>query len=63
MTARRVGQLLLPATGVLMVGVLWTVASVYVTDLPSPLKTWEDSKLYVLRPFEKRGSLVVLCRR
>ena len=57
MTVRRVGQFLLPATGVLMVGVLWTVASIYVTDLPSPLKTWEDSKLYVLRPFEKRGEM------
>jgi len=56
-TVRRLGHFLLPATGVLMVGVLWTVASVYVTDLPSPLKTWEDSKLYVLRPFEKRGEM------
>jgi nitrate/nitrite transport system permease protein len=54
---RRVGRFLLPATGVLMVGVLWTVASTYVPDLPSPLKTWEDSKLYVLRPFEKRGEM------
>ena len=57
MTVRRVGQFLLPATGVLMVGVLWTAASVYVPDLPSPLKTWEDSRLYVLRPFEKRGEM------
>jgi nitrate/nitrite transport system permease protein len=56
-TARRIGQFLLPATGVLMVGVLWTVASVYVPDLPSPLKTWQDSKLYVLKPFEKRGEM------
>jgi nitrate/nitrite transport system permease protein len=39
-----------------MVGVLWWLASVYVSkDLPSPWKSWEESKLYVLKPFEKRG--------
>ena len=57
MTARRVGQFLLPASGVVLFGLLWTVASIYVKDLPSPLKTWEDSKLYVLQPFEKRGEM------
>jgi nitrate/nitrite transport system permease protein len=56
-TARRVGQFLLPASGVVLFGLLWTVASIYVKDLPSPLKTWEDSKLYVLQPFEKRGEM------
>jgi nitrate/nitrite transport system permease protein len=55
--ARRVGRFLLPATGVLMVGLLWTVASAYVKDLPSPLKTWQDSKLYILQPFDKRGEM------
>ena len=24
-------------------------------DLPSPWRSWEESKLYVLKPFEKRG--------
>ena len=24
-------------------------------DLPSPMGSWEESKLYVLKPFEKRG--------
>ena len=57
MIARRVGRFLLPATGVLMVGLLWTVASAYVKDLPSPLKTWQDSKLYILQPFDKRGEM------
>jgi nitrate/nitrite transport system permease protein len=56
-TARRVGQFVLPATGVVLFGLLWTVASLYVKDLPSPLKTWADSKLYVLQPFEKRGEM------
>jgi nitrate/nitrite transport system permease protein len=26
-----------------------------VPDLPSPLRTWEESKLYILEPFTKRG--------
>ena len=28
-----------------------------VADLPSPLQTWEGSRLYVLQPFAKRGEL------
>ena len=27
----------------------------YVPDLPSPLRTWEESKLYILEPLTKRG--------
>ena len=26
-------------------------------DLPSPLRTWEESKLYILEPFAKRGEM------
>ncbi len=26
-------------------------------DLPSPLRTWEESKLYLLQPFQKRGEM------
>jgi nitrate/nitrite transport system permease protein len=56
-TAKRFGQFLLPASGVVMFALLWAVASLYVKDLPSPLKTWEESKLYVLQPFDKRGEM------
>src|SRR5207244_2072950 len=28
-----------------------------VPDLPSPLRTWEESKLYLLKPLEKRGEM------
>jgi nitrate/nitrite transport system permease protein len=28
-----------------------------VKDLPSPLKTWQESKIYILRPLEKRGEM------
>ena len=26
-------------------------------DLPSPVATWEESKLYILEPLEKRGEM------
>jgi len=40
-----------------MFALLWAVASMYVKDLPSPLRTWQESKLYVLQPFQKRGEM------
>jgi nitrate/nitrite transport system permease protein len=37
---------------------LWALSSVsWATNLPSPSKTWEISKPYILEPFEKRGEL------
>jgi nitrate/nitrite transport system permease protein len=57
MTARDLGQLLLPLTGIAFVGVLWVAASRSIPDFPSPLQTWEESKLYLLEPFEKRGEM------
>ncbi|MDX1981542.1 MAG: nitrate ABC transporter permease [Bryobacteraceae bacterium] len=48
----------LPMVGVLMVGLLWALLSATVAkELPSPAKTWEESKLYVLEPFAKRGEM------
>jgi len=57
MTARRIAGYLLPLTGVAMAGLLWAAASQFVPDLPSPLRTWEESKVYLLQPFEKRGEM------
>jgi nitrate/nitrite transport system permease protein len=57
MNARRLGQFLLPASGLVMFALLWGVASLYIKDLPSPLRTWEESKLYLLQPFVKRGEM------
>lgn len=57
MTAKRVGQFLLPVTGLVMFGLLWGAASLYIPDLPSPARTWEESKIYLLRPLEKRGEM------
>jgi nitrate/nitrite transport system permease protein len=48
----------LPVLGVSLVLLAWTVLSHTVApDLPSPLKTWEESKPYVLQPFFKDGEM------
>ncbi len=50
--------LLLPFVGVVGVILLWALLSATVAkSLPSPAKTWEISKPYILDPFEKRGEL------
>jgi len=47
-----------PLLGALVVVALWAIASSTVAQsLPSPAKTWEISKPYVLSPLEKRGEL------
>ena len=43
--------------GVLCAGLLWSGASALVADLPSPLETWQEGKLYILEPFAKRGEM------
>ena len=49
-------NVLLSLVGIVLLGGFWAALSVSVApDLPSPLKTWEDSKLYILNPWEKRG--------
>src|SRR6188508_3819858 len=55
---RWVSAFALPLIGVGAVVLLWAVASAtFAPSLPSPSKTWEVSRLYVLEPFEKRGEL------
>lgn len=41
----------------LVIGVWSYLSGVVAKDLPSPLKTWQDSKLYVIQPWEKRGEM------
>ena len=48
---------LLPAVGIGVALVAWWAASRAVPDLPSPLRTGEESKIYVLQPLEKRGEM------
>src|ERR671912_722360 len=57
MKLNRVGHFCLPLVGIVLAGVGWWYASTLVPDLPSPLRTWEESKLYVLEPFAKRGEM------
>ena len=50
--------LILPILGFGCVLIFWTILSVTVAkNLPSPIKTWEASKLYILDPFAKRGEM------
>jgi nitrate/nitrite transport system permease protein len=53
----RLAQIALPIVGVLAVVALWAYMSTTVPDLPSPLKTWQDSKLYIMQPLVKRGEM------
>jgi nitrate/nitrite transport system permease protein len=50
--------LILPLLGMLGILLIWAITSSTVaTTLPSPAKTWEASRPYVVAPFEKRGEL------
>jgi nitrate/nitrite transport system permease protein len=50
--------LILPLIGGAVVLLLWQVSSkTWARELPSPLKTWEASKSYILEPFAKRGEM------
>src|SRR5688500_2984143 len=56
---RKLGIVLLPLVGIgfVLLAWQWLAGSGLAKDLPSPAKTWEASKLYVLKPFEKRGEM------
>lgn len=54
----RLDWLVLPLIGAVLVVMAWSFASATLTKgLPSPTKTWEQSKLYIEKPFEKRGEM------
>jgi nitrate/nitrite transport system permease protein len=56
--AERAGSAVLPLVGIAAVIVLWDVVSRFGgTDLPSPARTWEVSRPYIVEPFAKRGEL------
>jgi len=57
MTLRRIGDFFLPLFGIALAGLAWSIASMQVTDLPSPIQTWEESKVYLLEPWAKRGEM------
>ena len=49
---------LLSLVGMTLLLGLWTFLSGNVAkDLPSPVKTWQESKLYIVQPWDKRGEM------
>jgi nitrate/nitrite transport system permease protein len=57
MSEKSLAHALLPVTGLAMALALWSLASQYISDLPSPVETWQESKIYLLQPLEKRGEM------
>ena len=50
--------IVLPFCGFVVILGLWAlVASTFAHNLPSPAKTWEVSRPYIVEPFAKRGEL------
>lgn len=50
--------LVLPLIGFVVVLLLWQIScATWAKDLPTPLKTWESSKPYLMEPFAKRGEM------
>src|SRR6186997_1807062 len=54
---KRIVHTLLPLCGIGMAVLVWWSASQLVSDLPSPARTWEESKVYILEPLAKRGEM------
>jgi nitrate/nitrite transport system permease protein len=53
-----VSRTVLPGLGIAAVVILWALVSQTVApDLPSPVKTWSESRRYVLDPFFKDGEM------
>jgi len=58
MNKLKIDWLILPLMGFGAAVVLWHLVSKTVSkELPSPIRTWTESKEYVLKPFEKRGEM------
>lgn len=58
MIRKQANRFLLPMLGILAVVACWSLLSATVVpSLPSPIKTWEVSRSYLVNPWEKRGEL------
>jgi nitrate/nitrite transport system permease protein len=58
MKSFKLDWLILPLLGAVVVLLAWQVSSrTWAKELPSPLKTWEVSKSYIIEPFAKRGEM------
>ncbi|MBM3847070.1 MAG: nitrate ABC transporter permease [Verrucomicrobia bacterium] len=57
-TLEKLKTALLPLVGFAAALTLWQALSMTVSpDLPTPMKTWEESREYVFKPFAKRGEM------
>jgi len=55
---KKLDWLLLPLIGVAAMVLLWQIScATWAKDLPTPLKTWQTSKPYIVEPFAKRGEM------
>src|SRR5215216_3482799 len=54
---KRLMNMMLPLCGIGLALLLWWAASLKVADLPSPARTWQESKLYIMEPLAKRGEM------
>jgi nitrate/nitrite transport system permease protein len=58
MAPSRLSHVILPLLGLLGVLAVWTALSQTVApDIPSPVRTWNESRRYVLEPFFKDGEM------
>src|SRR6185369_9482185 len=58
MNRLKLDWLILPLLGFVCVIALWYLSSsTWARELPSPTKTWQASRDYVLKPFAKRGEM------
>lgn len=58
MKIQQLKNIFLPFVGVVSVMALWSLLSTTVApDLPSPLRSWDESKRYILDPFFKEGEM------
>src|SRR6266852_4608360 len=55
---KTLSDIALSFVGIAMMVGLWGLISGNLSkDLPSPFKTWQESKLYIEQPFDKRGEM------
>ena len=58
MSSAWTSRVVLPCLGIASVLVLWALVSqLAAPDLPGPLKTWTESRRYVVEPFFKDGEM------
>jgi len=58
MSKFKLDWIVLPLIGFAVAVIFWHILSQTVAkELPSPAKTWTESRDYVLKPFEKRGEM------